>query len=66
MKLLILKEENENEIISIKSELLIIGNTMDLNLLNFIVQPLDSNNSKFAENKFKEDYGNMEFNIDAL
>ncbi|CAG8843202.1 21889_t:CDS:1, partial [Racocetra persica] len=65
---LFILEENRSDDISVESELLIIGNTMDLNSSKFKIQPLalDNYSSESIEDKIEEDHGNVEFDVDAL
>ncbi|CAG8820308.1 4652_t:CDS:1, partial [Racocetra fulgida] len=65
---LFILEENQSDDISIEGELLIIGNTMDLNSYNFKIQPLALDNCNFEciGDKIEEDHGNVEFDVDAL
>ncbi|CAG8668806.1 10993_t:CDS:1, partial [Scutellospora calospora] len=64
-KLFIL-EENQYDTISVKSKLLLIGNTMDLDSSNFKLQSLDNDSSEFIKDHIEEDHSNKEFDVDAL
>ncbi|CAG8664955.1 17229_t:CDS:1, partial [Cetraspora pellucida] len=51
------------------SELLIFGNTIDLDSPNFVMQPLVLNSvvsSEVVEDNIKENYGNIEFDVNTL
>ncbi|CAG8768582.1 2241_t:CDS:2, partial [Racocetra fulgida] len=63
---LFILEENQYDTISVESELLLIGNTMDLDSSNFKLQPLDNDSSEIIEDHIEEDHGNKEFDVDAL
>ncbi|CAG8816889.1 24265_t:CDS:1, partial [Cetraspora pellucida] len=65
---LFILEESQSDDISVESELLIISNTMDLNLSNFKIQPLalDNYSSEPIVDKIEEDHSNVEFDVDAL
>ncbi|CAG8632340.1 14890_t:CDS:1, partial [Racocetra persica] len=57
-------EENESNNIPIESESLIIGNTMNLDSPNFIVQPMALDSiviSEVVEDNIKENHDNREF-----